>query len=465
MDAEKKDAEKQLLKDDVDAEKALLKEDKDAEKALLKEDVEKQQSKEHHGMAKIGTDKVITTVIIILVQVACLAYFQFSGFTYPSKEDLEGKDGGVSPLFYAMFIDVSIMIFFGFGFLMTFLKKYCFSAIGLCVVTSVLVVQVSLVMGSVLKNNLPVDDVAGRFGDWANLSLFTLINGLFCAGAVMISMGAVLGKVSPSQLLTMGLLETFFYWGSFSIYTTVIGAHDCAGGIILHAFGAYFGLTVTKLFTPAGSVDHKDNSTSYTSDTFSMAGSLFLWLLWPSFCGAVAEGPAAQFYAVTNCFIGLCGSVMGFAIMSRLLHGGRFFADEMQNATLAAGVTMGVPADVPMGPAIALLIGLIAGSVSTLGFAKLKLDCIGVGDTCGVHNLHGMPGLLSGIAGLVLCGTAQNTTIIKQLLGMACSIAIAVVGGLLTGLVMKILPSLEGDELFNDSAIWEVPEDYNQKVE
>merc|ERR1711920_413259 len=171
------------------------------------------------------------------------------------------------------------------------------------------------------------------------------------------------------------------------------------------------------------------------------------------------------FYAVTNCFIGLCGSVMGFAIMSRLLHGGRFFADEMQNATLAAGVTMGVPADVPMGPAVAMLLGLVAGSLSTLGFAKLKLDCIGVGDTCGVHNLHGMPGLLSGIVGLVLCGTEQHTTIVKQLLGMLCTIAIAVVGGLLTGLIMKMLPSLEDAMLFNDEATWEVPEDFNRKEE
>merc|ERR1719469_1323439 len=148
------------------------------------------QSKEQEdGMAKLGSDKLITTVLIIVVQGVCLAYFQFSGFTCPSKEDLEKPDGGVNPLFYAMFIDVSIMIFFGFGFLMTFLKKYCFSAVGLCVVTSVLVLQVSLVMVSVLKNNLPVDEVPGRFAEWNSFSLFTLINGLFCAGAVMISMG------------------------------------------------------------------------------------------------------------------------------------------------------------------------------------------------------------------------------------------------------------------------------------
>lgn len=46
---------------------------------------------------------------------------------------------------------------------------------------------------------------------------------------------------------------------------------------------------------------------------------------------------------------------------------------------------------------------------------------------------------------------------------MLCSIAIAVVGGLLTGLVMKIRPSIEGDKLFNADTLWEDPDVYNKK--
>ena len=42
-----------------------------------------------------------------------------------------------------------------------------------------------------------------------------------------------------------------------------------------------------------------------------------------------------------------------------------------------------------------MLLGGIGGAVSSFGFNKL---CLGFHDTCGVHNLHGIPGLLGGLA-------------------------------------------------------------------
>ena len=48
----------------------------------------------------------------------------------------------------------------------------------------------------------------------------------------------------------------------------------------------------------------------------------------------------------------------------------------------------------------ALVVGLAAGAISTLGFAYLTNaleHAIGLGDTCGVHNLHGIPGILGGL--------------------------------------------------------------------
>ena len=47
-----------------------------------------------------------------------------------------------------------------------------------------------------------------------------------------------------------------------------------------------------------------------------------------------------------------------------------------------------------------MTVGLAAGCISTLGFAYLTplLErSIGLGDTCGVHNLHGIPGILGGL--------------------------------------------------------------------
>ena len=65
---------------------------------------------------------------------------------YADKEELEG-DGGVMK-YYAMFQDVHVMIFVGFGFLMTFLHKYTFSSVGLNFFIAALAIQISIFTGA-----------------------------------------------------------------------------------------------------------------------------------------------------------------------------------------------------------------------------------------------------------------------------------------------------------------------------
>merc|ERR1711939_336782 len=81
------------------------------------------------------------------------------------------------------------------------------------------------------------------------------------------------------------------------------------------------------------------------------------------------------------------------------------------NATLAGGVSVGSSSDLVVTGSIAMAIGALAGIISAIGFLWLsgKLqEKIGLYDTCGVHNLHGMPGVLAGIAGAITAASATT---------------------------------------------------------
>jgi ammonium transporter Rh len=60
----------------------------------------------------------------------------------------------------------------------------------------------------------------------------------------------------------------------------------------IHAFGAYFGLAVAMFVASEGSgSSHPKNGASYNSDMTAMIGTIFLFIFWPSFNGALASNP------------------------------------------------------------------------------------------------------------------------------------------------------------------------------
>ena len=80
--------------------------------------------------------------------------------------------------------------------------------------------------------------------------------------------------------------------------------------------------------------------------------------------------------------------------------------------SLAGGVAAGTFADMVVSPGGALLQGSIAGILSVFGYKYVTpwlTKRFGLMDTCGIHNLHGMPGLLGGLAGIIASTIATES--------------------------------------------------------
>ena len=132
----------------------------------------------------------------------------------------------------------------------------------------------------------------------------------------------------------------------------------------------------------------------------------------------------------------------------------------VQNATLAGGVAVGAAADLYLHPSGALAVGIIAGILSVCGYEYVSdflHDRVKIADTCGVHNLHGMPGILGGIVSAIAIAAADGTGVYVskgheeypfgdytlqqqagyQILAVFVTLAIAIISGLLVGLVVR----------------------------
>ena len=369
---------------------------------------------------------------------------------------------------YSMFSGVLIMMFIGFGYLMTFMDTYGMGAVGFTFALTVIVFEWSLITESYFTQFF-----AGQpwiTADGFSLGIYDCINSLFAVAAILITFGGVIGKLSLWQLFIMVIAETVFY--SFNNHFIVSTFHlvDPGGSIIIHCFGAYFGLACAYMVGKPGA----DAKMSQYADLFSFIGTLFLWIYWPSFVGGALEaGSAAQQRAVVNTILALSGSTLATFVLSTLLNPEKVLRPvDIQNATLAGGVSIGVCASLNLHPTLALLIGISAGSVSCFGFNKIQpflCDHYNLHDSCGIHNLHGMPSVLGGIFSIVIA-MQQNSDQYDplyaanqwsfQLQALIFTLCCAIATGAVTGILITKLESADihfESEKFQDGAWWELP--------
>jgi ammonium transporter Rh len=346
------------------------------------------------------------------------------------------------------------MIFVGFGFLMVFLKNNSWCSIGFNYLIACWAIQVTLLFNGFWFQIIEYHHDPHH--EWYKIPLnyIALINADFGAGAVLISFGAILGKCSIFQLWVMATIECFFFALNGIIIIDLFKVFDIGGSMAIHIFGAFFGLSVSLFYQPKKAIEDKLGMGvgNYLSDLVSMIGTIFLFCFWPSFNAALGSG-AAMHRSIINTFLSITSSVIASIIVAKMTHEGKLEMEIVLNASLAGGVAVGSACDIIVMPFGAMLTGFVSGIVSSFGFAYLSKYLqkkLNLHDTCGVLNLHGMPGLIGGFVSAIVASRGEGnfgpmfSTYFKlgrdaqtqagfQLAGTFLSLGLAIFGGLLTG--------------------------------
>ena len=128
---------------------------------------------------------------------------------------------------------------------------------------------------------------------------YSMVGSDFAAAAVLITFGAVLGKASPFQMIIIAFFELMFYSANEAMNKYVLHAADVGGSMLIHTFGAYFGIAVSFVLYRKKAWDHPKNSSVYHSDLFAMIGEFcFIYgvvvifipaHLWPLHCRIQAQ--------------------------------------------------------------------------------------------------------------------------------------------------------------------------------
>lgn len=331
---------------------------------------------------------------------------------------------------YNKSIHVMAMLMVGFGFLMVYVKRYGWGSVTATYIAVSFVIPYYMYLKS-----------KGLFGEAAEFQIDRLILAEFCAASMLIAMGAYLGRLKMSQYIIAALLFVPSYilneWIMLDDGMGLIPKGkliDTGGSIVIHQFGAYFGLGVIMRMTTKEDFS-KSIESDKISNQYSMLGSMVLWIFWPSFCAAAAEA-SQMVTAAINTILSLCAATISTYLATTLIRK-KIVIEDMANAALAGGVAIGSSC-AHTTPRAALMLGFIAGILSVIGFAliqpRLQKMIKGI-DTCGVHNLHGMPGILGGLAAIFMAGSAVPGLQIK---GVVITFVVAIITGLASGTVVSL---------------------------
>eukprot|EP01098_Paradermamoeba_levis_P008403 TRINITY_DN3484_c0_g3_i6.p2 TRINITY_DN3484_c0_g3~~TRINITY_DN3484_c0_g3_i6.p2 ORF type:complete len:325 (-),score=103.66 TRINITY_DN3484_c0_g3_i6:995-1969(-) len=220
---ERRKAFRSLIKDAVDQKQKFLEsmilqkaEEDEIARKLAKisgNDDFRASDKEKFAWDFFGSFALFLQVVMILVFIVTTSY--------NAGEILKNNGGKFrADDYFSYFIHIGVMVTFGFGYLLGFIKRNGFGAVALNFLLVALAAQWGI-LNDILFTNISTNATSSWI-KW-DISITTLINAMYAAAAVSVSYGVVSGKISAAELFVFSFCRSFLLSSESLHYPTQIG--------------------------------------------------------------------------------------------------------------------------------------------------------------------------------------------------------------------------------------------------
>jgi ammonium transporter Rh len=356
---------------------------------------------ESYGARK-GVDLFLILFLFwqMVIFVMYVVFFDHRFYQIMTENNTGTSENITSPL--AFFTSISFIIFLGFGLFRSHLKKLSFSGFG----QTFFIAAYSIEFGIMMLGFWSYYDLGGL--KKVHIDIPFLIQGLYAAAAVLVTYGAVLGRVNFPQLFILATVEIAFYSLNHWLGLVHLDIVNPGMSIFVHVFGAICGAVFAFLFSIGASKPPADHQTRYNGEIFSLLGMLVMWVFWPAFNSATADA-GAQLQSACNTVIAQLASTVAGASISRMWGRGYFNIEEIKIAALSGGIMMGSAANLLAPIYVPIIVGTIAGVIAIFTIKTRRYwEKIHFEDTAAVISLHGVNGFLSSILGIAITARYDN---------------------------------------------------------
>ena len=426
---------------------------------------------------------IILEVILIIV-IATL--FDWDKRNHPNYSCIEYKenDTDISILnsiyketekelstYYGLFRDINIMAFVGFGMLHTLTQGNTWTSIAFDILSIVLSFQISLFFNLIFENAFKES--------WNNgvLNFDTFIKAIFNSCAILVSLGAVHGKISHIQYLVLIISETILSSLNLKLCDVKLKIIDTGGGLYIHTFGALFGIAIyivlfrSKKKRARLSAYNRANTTNYLSNITCFVGVLFILNYLPSFNSGLALSDDGRYRAAINTYFSIIGSIVMSFIITGFIYNGKFIYEYILFGSFSGGIIISTCCSVCLDHWAALLIGMLCGLICIILFKYLNELFLQLGyyDIYNIIIVHGIPGILGAFISSMFISDLDHRVdnyyniLLKdmertnraqagiQIAAIFITCAISFVGGITVGFLIKVSRCGKIKEYFDDN--------------